>query len=213
MESWSQRIGDFFGPEIADGLLQVNSSLGEIAIDGYVVNPSVSRANNRMQYLFLNGRYIRDRSLQHALSESYRGLLMTGRFPIVFLKLAMPPELVDVNVHPAKLEVRFQEGGKIYSQLLSAIRNKFLSTDLTAKAHLGPRSQDPVQPSATGTSATNSFALQTGPVENQERIQFPASAPTKDWLAGNQSSMGSGSSNSLNPVSYTHLTLPTIYSV
>ncbi len=60
-----------------------------------------------MQYLFLNGRHIRDRSLQHALSEAYRGLLLTGRFPVAFLRLEMPAELVDVNVHPTKLEVRF----------------------------------------------------------------------------------------------------------
>ena len=73
-------------------------------------------ANNRMQYLFLNGRHIRDRSLQHALSEAYRGLLLTGRYPIGFLRLEIPADQVDVNVHPTKLEVRFQDGGRVYSQ-------------------------------------------------------------------------------------------------
>ena len=89
--------------------------------------------NNRMQYLFLNGRSIRDRSLQHALGEAYRGLLLTGRYPICFLRLDMPAELVDVNVHPTKLEVRFQDGGRLYSQLLGTLRTKFLTTDLTPK--------------------------------------------------------------------------------
>ena len=93
---------------------------------GFVANPMHSRANNRMQYLFLNGRFIRDRSLQHALGEAYRGLLLTGRYPICFLHLEMPPEAVDVNVHPTKLEVRFQDGGRIYSQLLGTLRTKFL---------------------------------------------------------------------------------------
>ena len=111
-EVWCDRIDAFFGPEISDSLIPVTNSDGEIKIHGFVVDPSVSRSNNRMQYLFLNQRYIRDRSLQHALGESYRGLLMTGRFPICFLQLAMPFELVDVNVHPAKLEVRFQNGGR-----------------------------------------------------------------------------------------------------
>ena len=138
-ESWRDRIGAFFGPEISDNLIPVSNSHGDISITGFVVDPSVSRANNRMQYLFLNSRYIRDRSLQHALSESYRGLLMTGRFPICFLKLSIPFELVDVNVHPAKLEVRFQNGGQIYSQLLSTVRGKFLTTDLTAQAQLSKR--------------------------------------------------------------------------
>ena len=86
-----------------------------------------------MQYLFLNGRSIRDRSLQHALGEAYRGLLLTGRYPISFLAFDMPADMVDVNVHPTKLEVRFQDGGRLYSQLLGTLRTKFLTTDLTHK--------------------------------------------------------------------------------
>ena len=145
-DSWAARIGAFFGPEIADKLIPIESEHEDIRLSGFVVDPSVSRANNRMQYLFLNGRYIRDRSLQHALSESYRGLMMTGRYPVVFLRLEIPYDQVDVNVHPAKLEVRFQNGGKIYSQLLGTIRNRFLTTDLTAKADL-------VKPTADGDNA------------------------------------------------------------
>ena len=105
-------------------------------LSGYVADPSVSRGNNRMQYVLLNGRHIRDRSLQHALGEAYRGLLLTGRFPVAFLRLEIPPEMVDVNVHPAKLEVRFADGQRLYSQLLGTLRNKFLTTDLTARAHI-----------------------------------------------------------------------------
>jgi DNA mismatch repair protein MutL len=93
-----------------------------------------------MQYLFLNGRCIRDRALQHALSEAYRGLLMVGRFPICFLRLDMPAKMVDVNVHPTKMEVRFQDAGRIYGQLLQTLRHKFLSTDLTAKVSKDPTS-------------------------------------------------------------------------
>ena len=99
-------------------------------------NPAHDRSNNRMQYLFLNGRYIRDRSLAHALSEAYRGLLMTGRYAISFLNIDIPADQVDVNVHPTKMEVRFVDGGRIYSQLLGTIRSRFLSTDLTANARL-----------------------------------------------------------------------------
>lgn len=137
-ESWKQRIGTFFGAEIADSLMAVESQQDQVRLSGYVADPSVSRSNNRMQYLFLNGRFIRDRSLQHALSEAYRGLLMTGRFPVCFLKLDMPADMVDVNVHPTKMEVRFLEGGKLYSQLLQALRHQFLTTDLTARAKPNP---------------------------------------------------------------------------
>jgi len=126
-----QRIALFFGDDLARDLISVDNRDGDIRLWGHVAKPSQSRSHPRMQYLFLNGRFIRDRSLQHALTESYRGLLLTGRYPITFLRLEMPADAVDVNVHPTKLEVRFQDGGRIYSQLLSTLRTKFLATDLT----------------------------------------------------------------------------------
>jgi DNA mismatch repair protein MutL len=128
-----QRIALFFGRELAENLIWVEGSDGQVVLSGYVAHPSQSRSHNRMQYLFLNGRHIRDRALQHALGEAYRGLLLTGRYPIAFLSLQMPPEMVDVNVHPTKLEVRFQDSGRLYSQLLATIRNKFLATDLSTR--------------------------------------------------------------------------------
>lgn len=128
-----QRVAAFFGQDIADDLIDVESESDGVALAGFVANPMHSRATGRMQYLFLNGRAIRDRSLQHALGEAYRGLLLTGRQPICFLRLDMPPDLVDVNVHPTKQEVRFQDGGRLYSQLLGTLRTKFLTTDLTAR--------------------------------------------------------------------------------
>jgi DNA mismatch repair protein MutL len=129
--NWTERIAALAGREVVDCLIGVQSRDGDTGIAGYVADPRQSRSNNRMQYLFLNGRPIRDKALQHALTEAYRGLLMTGRHPIAFLRLSMPPESIDVNVHPTKMEVRFQESGKLYSQLLGTLRQKFLTTDLT----------------------------------------------------------------------------------
>lgn len=134
---WRERIARFFGEELADGLIWVQDEHDGVRLSGYVANPTHSRSHNRMQYLFLNGRHIRDRALQHALTEAYRGLLLTGRYPVCFLRLEMPPEMVDVNVHPTKLEVRFQDSGRVYSQLLGTLRTKFLTADLTAR--LDPR--------------------------------------------------------------------------
>jgi DNA mismatch repair protein MutL len=102
-DGWLERIALFFGRELAESLIWVESHDDAIALSGYAAHPSQSRSHNRMQYFFLNGRYIRDRALQHALGEAYRGLLMTGRYPIAFMTMQMPPELVDVNVHPTKL--------------------------------------------------------------------------------------------------------------
>jgi len=133
VEDVRQRVAAFFGQEIADDLIEIGSETDGVKLTGFVANPMHSRASGRMQYLFLNGRAIRDRSLQHALGEAFRGLLLTGRQPICFLRLEMPAELIDVNVHPTKQEVRFQDGGRLYSQLLGTLRTKFLTTDLTAR--------------------------------------------------------------------------------
>ncbi len=159
-DSWSERIRAFFGDEVADSLIPVQSEQELARLSGFVADPSVSRSNNRMQYLFLNGRHIRDRSLQHALGEAYRGLLMVGRFPVCFLRLKLPPNQVDVNVHPTKMEVRFQEGGKIYSQLLQTLRHQFLTSDLTARArHVpGPVPQGLQSPSGTSASSGGDIA-------------------------------------------------------
>jgi DNA mismatch repair protein MutL len=130
---WRDRIAAFFGHDLAADLIEVKSADEGVELAGFVASPSHSRSNPRLQYLFLNGRAIRDRSLGHALSEAFRGLLLTGRYPIAFLRIAMPADMVDVNVHPTKLEVRFQESGRLYGQLLGTLRTKFLTTDLTAR--------------------------------------------------------------------------------
>ncbi len=158
----TDRILAFFGPEIRASLIPVSSELDGIKINGFAVDPTQSRSHTRMQYLFLNGRHIRDKSLQHALRESYRGLLLHGRYPIAFLNLEMPADQIDVNVHPAKLEVRFQEGGKLYSQLLGTLRNQFLATDLNAR-------QDQASP-APGAPAFQKYPDSGGIVaQNAER--------------------------------------------
>jgi DNA mismatch repair protein MutL len=153
-DDWKERIARFFGRDLAEQLIWLKSEEDGIRLAGYAAHPSQSRSHNRMQYFFLNGRHIRDRSLQHALGESYRGLLLTGRFPIAFLELQMPPDLVDVNVHPTKLEVRFQDSGRLYSQLLSTLRNKFLSTDLDTRVQ-SPMAESPQSGLAAAFAASS----------------------------------------------------------
>jgi DNA mismatch repair protein MutL len=180
-----ERVAALFGAELAENLIAVHSIDGEVELSGDVANPSQSRPNNRMQYLFLNGRFIRDRSLQHALGEAYRGLLLTGRFPVCFLHLRMPPAAVDVNVHPTKLEVRFQDGGRLYSQLLGTLRTKFLSTDLIARAAIpvinrGAEGHDEELPTNVAPASTDLWEWakrQLGPTAADE-------GPPQDFPAG-----------------------------
>ncbi len=133
-----ERVAVFFGQELADNLLWVESRIEQTHLWGYVAHPSQSRSSTKGQYLFIAGRYVRDRSLGHALGEAYRGLLMVGRSPVAFLHLEIPPDEVDVNVHPTKIEVRFRDGQKIYSQLLATVRQTFLSSDLHARLQTPP---------------------------------------------------------------------------
>ena len=148
------RLELFLGSELARSLIPVESEHDGVRLWGYVAHPSQSKATRKGQYLFLNGRWITDRSLQHALSEAYRGLLMVGRYPIAFLFLEMPSDLVDVNVHPTKSEVRFQDSQRLYRQLLSTLRTRFLGMDLDSVLSVGARGpgvQPTPQPDAAET--------------------------------------------------------------
>ena len=182
----SDRVATLFGQEIADSLIEIDSADDQVRLHGFVANPTQSRGNNRMQYLFLNGRFIRDRSLQHALGEAYRGLLLTGRYPICFLHLGISPALVDVNVHPTKMEVRFQDGGRIYSQLLGSLRTKFLTTDLVARGSLPAQASEITAENEVAASTPASSELfdwakrQLGPVALSDDDRQPA-AP---WASG-----------------------------
>ena len=128
--SWLDRIAGLFGATLAGRLLEVEADDGEVALHGYVGRPEDDMAGTRLQHLFVAGRPFRDRSILHAVQEAYRGLLLTGRQPIVFLRLDLPPEMVDVNVHPAKMEVRFRDPSRLYRLVLSALRSKFLASDM-----------------------------------------------------------------------------------
>jgi DNA mismatch repair protein MutL len=133
------RLELFLGSELARQLIPVESEHDGVRLWGYVAHPSQSKSTRKGQYLFLNGRWIQDRSLQHALSEAYRGLLMVGRYPIAFLFLEMPADIVDVNVHPTKCEVRFQDGQRLYRQMLSTLRSRFLGMNLDSVLCVGAR--------------------------------------------------------------------------
>lgn len=128
-----ERLGLFFGSEVRDQLYAVDAFQGPAHLYGYIADPACERGNAKMQYLFLNGRWIRDRSLGHALQEAYRGLLMTGRYATAFLFLDLPADHVDVNVHPTKAEVRFRDGGALYSFVLATIRGRLSAENLTAR--------------------------------------------------------------------------------
>ncbi|MCC6419970.1 MAG: DNA mismatch repair endonuclease MutL [Gemmataceae bacterium] len=143
------RLGLFFGAEVRDRLYPIEGLQGSVNLRGFIADPACERGNAKLQYLFVNGRWIRDRSLGHALQEAYRGLLMTGRYAVAFLFLDLPPDEVDVNVHPTKSEVRFRNGHALYSLVFGAVRECLNSHNLTARLQVTSTLEAPTaQPSA-----------------------------------------------------------------
>ncbi|MCX5649598.1 MAG: DNA mismatch repair endonuclease MutL, partial [Planctomycetota bacterium] len=125
-DSVRDRIAAFFGSEPAGALIQIESDEPAGRLWGLVGPPHLARATATMQYLFINGRYVRDRGLLHAVREAYRGMLEGNRQPVAFLFLTVPPDRVDVNVHPTKIEVRLRDAHLLYGQVLAAIRERLL---------------------------------------------------------------------------------------
>tara|TARA_R100000789_G_scaffold15439_2_gene18927 strand:+ start:20 stop:1999 length:1980 start_codon:yes stop_codon:yes gene_type:complete len=138
----TERLTLFYGSQTVEKLIPIEAEHGGVRLWGYVGHPSLNKSTRKSQYLFLNGRYIQDRSLQHALNEAYRGLVMTGRHPVAYLFLEMPSDQIDVNVHPTKSEVRFRDQQFLFRLLLSTLRTKFLQSDLQSELSFRPSSKN-----------------------------------------------------------------------
>ena len=156
-----ERLELFYGGELAKDLIPIEMHRDGNRVWGFVGHPKQSRTTRKHQYLFLNGRWIQDRSLQHAVNEAYRGLLMVGRQPVAFLFLEASPESFDVNVHPTKSEVRFLDSSALFRLILSAIRSKFLGMDLG-----GVLNTDRLVPSGSNESGTLGSTLEQAPVHD-----------------------------------------------
>lgn len=187
---WRTRIGGLFGTSLSDRLIDVATNDGEISVRGLVGRPEDDMAGTRLQYLFVAGRPFRDRSILHAVQEGYRGLLLSGRQPIVFLSFDMPADMVDVNVHPAKIEVRFREPSRLYRLVLAGLRTTFLEADmgtrLKAPHPVSPAgSAWPVGPAATvGVSPTTERgdSGSVGPWDRPAGVSVAQSAGYSPWF-------------------------------
>ena len=111
------------GKEFARDLLPVKSSSGNYSVSGLITPPRVCRASRGMQFFFINGRFVKNRTMMAAMENAYRGTLMQGKFPGCVLMLDMPAQLVDVNVHPAKTEVRFARENDVFDAVYGAVKN------------------------------------------------------------------------------------------
>ncbi|MFQ5496046.1 MAG: DNA mismatch repair endonuclease MutL, partial [Phycisphaerae bacterium] len=169
-----QRVEKIHGPELAAALMAVTRDEQGVRLEAYAAPPAQSRATTNWQYTFVNGRYIRDRFIQHAIREAYRGLTEPNRHGVVFLFLTLDPTRVDVNVHPTKIEVRWAEPNLIHSQVLSALRETFQQADLTPALRMR-QPRPPVDPAEQDR------------VRNETAAMFKAATPIRPGSAGNTS--------------------------
>jgi len=139
-------LASLYGLDVAHEMLEVLANYDNLKITGYISPISLTRSNRREITFFVNGRWIQDPALTTALVRAYHTLLMVGRYPIATLFLEMPAELVDVNVHPAKAEVRFREKDQIFSGVQRAVRRALLAytpvPELYARASGQPEETD-----------------------------------------------------------------------
>ncbi len=125
-------IYNIYGKEIAENLINVDYKYDDIIVRGVVGKPVISRSNRSNQLFFVNKRYIKDKTLSGAAEQAFKGFVTIGKHGFLVLNIEMDPRKVDVNVHPAKLEVRFQEETKIFKSIYHSIRDGLLKEDLVA---------------------------------------------------------------------------------
>lgn len=171
-----------FGKEFAASMLPVDYRLGGISVTGFTVKPLWGRKNRSMQHFFINGRYVKSLTCMGALEEAYRNCIMEGKFPACVLFMTIPPHTVDVNVHPAKIEVRFSDDKVIYDALYFAVKNAVLSDTKPVEMKLTERQKteadyakpmfsDPPKPVQTvlPESSQSKFTARVIPVSTEDR--------------------------------------------
>ncbi len=122
-----------YGREVHDNLLQLHHEEDGIVVSGYIVSPKISKPNRTFQSLFVNGRYVENYMISACVQGSFEGVLMKGRYPIYIIKLQVPFDRVDVNVHPNKKEVKFDNSSRIFSIVRRAVEKALMGANLIAE--------------------------------------------------------------------------------
>ena len=164
-------IYSIYGKDIATSVLDVNYEYEEMRVTGVVGKPEIARSNRSNQLFFVNKRYVKDKTLSSAVESAFKGLLPIGKYGFLVLNIEMNPAKVDVNVHPAKLEVRFQEEGKIFKAIYHAIRDTLLKAELVANTEktVEQIEKEEVQPNVQKSSFSDLFRKISRAQEHEEK--------------------------------------------
>lgn len=181
-------LSALYGVDVARQMLVVDFKEQDYRIHGFISPVSLTRANRREITIFVNGRWVRDAAVTAAVLRAYHTLLMVGRYPIVTLFLEMPPDDVDVNVHPAKAEVRFREGNLVFSRVQRAVRRALLAyspvPELRPKQFWGNQPQTGVQTASESwpSAAEIPFPASDSDEKDQARVQIHTGMLEEDKL-------------------------------
>ncbi len=148
-QEMEERIMQLFGNDIRDGLMRVEHEENYLRFQGYVSLPSQVRTSRRWQYLFVNDRHVKCPAVSHGIHDGYRGYLAKNKHPAFFLKLRIDPREIDVNVHPAKTEIRFRNSQLVHTiladqlarQIKETTRRRFFGREHTPRQHVPPSGQ------------------------------------------------------------------------
>ncbi|EHL7273550.1 TPA: DNA mismatch repair endonuclease MutL [Staphylococcus pseudintermedius] len=201
-------MAEIYGMKVARDLIRIEGDTSDYHLTGYVAKPEHSRSNRHYISLFINGRYIKNFLLNKAVQEGYHTLMMIGRYPIVYLNIEMDPVLVDVNVHPTKLEVRLSKEDQLFDLIVAKIREAFKDQLLIPKNDLKSKYEpkkvlnqfeqqkmafDQIQAAQTQTSHSNKemtideeLAPYTDVTEPSDTAKTPTTSETNDDYAERQ---------------------------
>jgi DNA mismatch repair protein MutL len=186
IERWAscnieQRVDAILGQEFQNSKIALEHMSGPLTVRGFVSKPTSSRARADQQYSFVNGRFVRDKVIQHAIRSAYQDVLHGDRQPMVVLSLEIDPQLVDVNVHPAKTEVRFREGGAVHQFIYKAIQHALAtaaghsletSAQYTSSYGFTQASNAGTTSYVNSASSTNAFSNQNLPLSQSSKSEI-----------------------------------------
>lgn len=180
-----------FGREFAKTLIPVDYSSDGIKVKGYISKPLESKAKRNFQNFYINNRYIKSVTCMVAIEEAYKNQIMVGKFPACVLSLEIPPNLIDVNVHPTKIEVRFSDEKTIYNAVYFAVKNALLLNDGTTKLdvektkYFTNKQLYDLPPKEQGTQVKFDLNVENNPVEvkTQEKVSYTNLTKSEPKLA------------------------------
>lgn len=185
-------IYSVFGKEVSDGLIDVDYSYENMRVTGFVSKPVASRKSRAMQFFFINGRLVKSATAMAAVEQAYKNSIMAGRFPMCVLNIEINPSLVDVNVHPAKIEVRFANEKPIFQLIYFGVKMSIENDRSVKQAEFTPKieeiySQPASKVSSTYSSKADFFKKKPEPPVQQTfrsqavAVQSNISAPKQDY--------------------------------